>query len=817
MRAFRDLVISEIAGSVAGAYAAKLFADYGARVLKIEPPGGDPLRLAGEDWGGVGTLFAYLNTSKRSRVLDLTGDAGRAELRQWLARSDLVIESSAPDPLEPVTLRHDDPRLVKVYISPFGGSGPYAGYRSNEFTDDAIGGHLYLNGEPEREPITRPGHHSEYQAGVQAFIGGLAALRARELTGRGQTVEVSHFEGMATLHQHTTTMWTHAGHVLKREGNAQPGFWHPVGVYPCKDGYVALALPAGTYVEPFLAAAGLSEILADPRFSDDLSRGQHKREFDAAILPWLMQHTAAEIVQIGQQVFTPVGPVPTLLELLRDEHLEARGYWTTVGGKSRPLLYPRGPFRIADHEPSLEPPAALDDFGDPRTGSFGDPRTEWGTAGDPGRTGPDDPGSGGEPASLSDGPLQGIRVLDLTRVWAGPLAGRFLADLGADVIIVEAPWGRGRREVPAAAAGITHLYPDNEVGERPWNRNGGYNKLARNKRAVALRLDDPRGKDLFEGLVGRADVVLENYSPRVMPQLGLGFGRLLELNPHIIHVAMPGYGSWGPSKDWVAFGPLIESGAGLSGLMGYADSGPYRSGIAWPDPVSGINAVAATLVALRDREADPERRGRAVEVPMIEAMTTFVGDVLLAAQVRGTDAPRLGNRSPTRAPQGCYPCTGDDRWIAISITSDGEWAALCALAGLAPSFRRMDLAARLAHHDAIDRELATWTRAQHARALMQELQDRGLIACAASDARDLVEDPHLAARDFWAELDHPDAGRHPFPGIAIRLAETPATFRRPAPGLGEHNAEVLGGLLELTGAELAELEEAGVIASVPTI
>ena len=802
MQDFAELLVLEIAGSVAGAYAAKLFADHGAELVKVEPPQGDPARSQGEDWAGTGTLFAYLNTSKRSLVLDLAASKGREELGDWLERADVVIESSAPDPLDPITLAHPAARLIKTYISPFGSTGPYSRYRSNEFTDDAIGGHLYLNGEPDREPITRPGHQSEYQAGVQAFIGSMAALRAREQTGHGQTVEVSHFEGMASLHQHTSVMWTHAGHVLRRDGNSQPGFWHPVGVYPCKDGYVSLALPAGAFVEPFLAAAGLSELLADPRFADDLSRGQHKREFDAAITPWLKEHDAAEIVRLGQEVFAPVGPVPTLLELLRDEHLTARGYWTSVG-RERPLLYPRGPFRIDAHEPVLAPPPAL---GELESGSA----VEHGTARD---AAPAETARVG--AALEGGPLEGVRVLDLTRVWAGPLAGRLLADLGADVIIVEAPWARGRRDVSEHAPAITHLYPDNELGERPWNRVGGYNKLARNKRGVALRLDDPRGRELFEDLVRVSDVVLENFSPRVMPQLGLGFERLSELNPHIIHVAMPGYGTWGPSRDWVAFGPLIESGSGLSGLMGYADSGPYRSGIAWPDPVSAINAVAATTIALWDREADPKRRGRSVEVAMIEAMTTFVGDELLAAQVRGTQAPRRGNRHPARAPQGCYPCAGEDRWIAISVASDEEWRALCGLVGLDPSFARMSLEDRWRQHDAIDRALRDWTRARDARETMRELQGQGVIACSVSDARELVLDPQLAARDFWVELEHPDAGCHPLPGIAIRLSETPARFRRPAPGLGQHNAEVLQGLLHMDRARLDELGAEGVIAEIP--
>ena len=199
MKSFETLRIVELAGSEAGAYAARIFADYGATVIKVEPSGGDPLRSEGAPWtlpGGdaVGTTWAYLNTSKRSLVLEEGDDTGLAEL---LADADAVIESSSPGPLAPRTDEPGDGRLVRTRISPFGSSGPYALFRSNLFTDEAIGGQLYPNGEPSREPIRRPGLHVAYQAGTHAFIGTIAALRVRALSGRGQAVEIAHFEGLA--------------------------------------------------------------------------------------------------------------------------------------------------------------------------------------------------------------------------------------------------------------------------------------------------------------------------------------------------------------------------------------------------------------------------------------------------------------------------------------------------------------------------------------------------------------------------------------------------------------------------------------------
>jgi crotonobetainyl-CoA:carnitine CoA-transferase CaiB-like acyl-CoA transferase len=413
--------------------------------------------------------------------------------------------------------------------------------------------------------------------------------------------------------------------------------------------------------------------------------------------------------------------------------------------------------------------------------------------------------------------LTGVRILDLSRVWAGPLATRILADLGADVIRVEAIGGHGVRVVPDAVIERSRRYPNNQAGERPWNREGMYNKFNRNKRAITLQLNTPQGKAAFEQLVTTSDIVIENYSPRVMPQLGLGYERLRELNPGIIYIGMPGYGWSGPARDWVAYGTTLEPGAGLSSLMGYPDSGPYKSGVAWADPVAGLNAAAALLVALWDRRADPAGQGQAIELAQLEGMVSFAADEILAAQARGHNRPRLGNRHPFYVPQGCYPCRGDDRWIAISVTDDAAWHALCAEASFDAACAAMRLDQRSDAHDALDVAIAAWTARHDQIDLMHRLQARGVAACAVLDARGLVEDPHLAARGFFVTITHPDAGTYPFPGQPIHLSETPATFRRPAPGLGQHNREVLGGILGMTDAQMDELHAAGIIADEPPL
>ena len=782
-----NLRVIEVAGSPAGAYAGLLLGACGAGVLRFEPPGGDPWREVGERWKGVGAAYAYLNAGKRAARLRLSADGGRAQILEHVEHGgvDVVIESAAPEPLEPLIAQDDAPEAVLLRISPFGvgagGSevwGEAGPPRSNEFTDDAWSGHLYLNGAPEREPIARPGLHAHFQAGAHAVIGGLAALLARPRIGRGQTVDVSHVEALAALHQYTTVMWTQAGYVLGRVGNSQGGPWHPVGVHRCKDGYVSLAMPAKEMLHPFLEAAGLGHVARDPRFAEDADRAENREEFDRAIDSWMMAHTAAEIIELGERVRVPIGPVLDALEVLDDPHFRARGFFVPVDGGNGPLV-PRGPFLLSCETRGRDRPAP----------------------------------AAAPQAVLTDGPLQGLRVLDLTRVWAGPLATRILGDLGADVIRVEAAWARGPATRPARIAQLSHLYPENDAGERPFDRNAAFNKMNRNKRSVTLELNDQAARGIFEELVERADVVCDNFSPRVMPKLGLDARRLHEINPGLIAVSMPGFGNSGPYRDRLAYGPLIESTMGLTSELGYRDGGPHRSGIAWPDPVTALHTAVGALAMLYGRSVSGE--GGTVETPMVEATATMFGDHILAAQLRGAAGPRRGNRHPGRAPQGCYPCLGEDRWIAISVCGDQEWRALCGLAGLPASFASMSLDQSQANEDRIDGLLSDWTRSRDRDALAAELHRAGIIAAPVADARDLARDPFLEARGFWTELDHREVGRRRYPGLAIHLSATPATYRRAAPCLGEHNREVLVDVLGFSTSRVDELERAGILRDTP--
>jgi crotonobetainyl-CoA:carnitine CoA-transferase CaiB-like acyl-CoA transferase len=794
----KSLRVVEIVGSRAGSVAARLLDELGASVTRILPRAAFVADAAGTDPANA-AHEAWLCTGRVTERLDLDTREGVRALREHLAGADVSIESAAPGPLRPRPEPAEQPGLVRVLVSPLGTSGPLAGLRSNDFTDEAVAGHLLLNGEPGRLPIARPGRLASYQAGLHAAIGALAALRERTTTERSRTVEVGHIEGLVALHQHTVTMWTHDRHVLHRQGNRQPGYWHPTGVYACRGGHVALAVVGQAARERLLCAVDLPEALLDPRFADDLAVACHKDALDGLLSRWLRERTVDEVVPVLQSARVAAAAVESAHALLDDPHLAARGALADADG----LRVPRAPWSIV-----------------PPLGEIGG----TGPAGEAGQRPDGRPGSSSPPGTTTPGeaipgrrPLAGVRVLDLGRVWAGPLAGRVLADLGADVIAVESPDARGGRTAPPGLAAVTHLFPDGEVGERPWNRIGSVNALQRGKRGITLDLRRADARGLLEQLAAEADVLVENLGPGVLDGFGLGPARLHTLNPSLVLASISGLGPGGPDAHHVAFGPVIEARAGITHAMGYPGGGPMRSGIAWPDPIAALHAVAALLAALRDRDADPERRAPRVEVPMLESALFAVPDVLFEAQTSHADPPRRGSRDPRHAPQGVYPCRGDDRFIAISVTTDAEWRSLRRVLDLDAALDSLGRAARARRHDAIDAAIAERTRHEDPVTLTHRLQAAGVLAFWLADARDLLESEQLAARGFWLETGHADARPRPEPACPIRLDGAACRAARPAPRLGEHNREVLAEWLGLGDAALAELEASGVLVDAPPV
>ncbi len=413
------------------------------------------------------------------------------------------------------------------------------------------------------------------------------------------------------------------------------------------------------------------------------------------------------------------------------------------------------------------------------------------------------------PTSNSDAglPLHGIRILDLTMVWAGPSATRLLADMGAEVIKVESArsWDMLRS---------LHFLSGPPPGW--WNRSAYFNHNNRNKYGITLDLQSERGRELALRLVAMSDLVFENYRADVIGKLRMDYDDLRAVKPAIILVSMPSHGKSGPEAHHVAYGTNVEQLAGLVSISGYPGDGPHTSPIAYGDPNAGALAAAAALAALHHRRETGE--GQHVEVAQWEAMIGNIGEYVLGYQMDGDVGESLGNRHVSRV-QGVYPCVTDDEWVAISAGSDAEFAALCAAIGqpeVACDPRFADDVSRLLHHDELDTMIAEWTRMRSQRDAAHAMQAAGVSAAPILKIKALMEDENLRARGFWESVSHTEAGTWDMDGPTWRMSRTPAHVRVPPPMFGEHNDWVLQDLLGLTEAEIAALEAEGVTAREPS-
>jgi crotonobetainyl-CoA:carnitine CoA-transferase CaiB-like acyl-CoA transferase len=409
-------------------------------------------------------------------------------------------------------------------------------------------------------------------------------------------------------------------------------------------------------------------------------------------------------------------------------------------------------------------------------------------------------------ASRPNLPLAGVRVLDLTSWWAGPLNAQVLATLGAEVIKIEAIQRLDNWRATLA---------DRRV-ERWWETSPLFNSAQRNKFGITINLADARGAALFKDLVRLSDVVCENYSPRVMPQLGLAWEVLRELNPRLIMISQTGFGSGGPWRDYVSFAQVAETLAGLANLTGAEDGPPAFAGQMLGDTLSALHGALAVLLALAER-----RRGgcgQRIDLAQLETVVPATAQAQLDYQMNRRVWNRVGNRHPRMAPHGCYPARGEDHWIVIAIDGDDEWRRLIDAMGnpaWCADARFATAAERLRHCKELDELLSGWTRDRDRDELAADLQRRGLKAGPVLSPVDLLADPHLRARGFFQTLEREVVGPQPYPGIGIRFSKTPITIDRPAPTLGQHNDEILRRVLGLSDQQIADLRRDQIIGEWP--
>lgn len=399
--------------------------------------------------------------------------------------------------------------------------------------------------------------------------------------------------------------------------------------------------------------------------------------------------------------------------------------------------------------------------------------------------------------------LGSLRILELATHWAAPHPVRLLSDLGAEVIKLEAP------QRPDLIRGM--VYAENDPGDGLGARSGYFHEGSRNKLGVVADLTKPAGQDLCRRLYRLVDVVVENFTPRVLSGFGLDFPVLHRLNPGAVMLSNTAFGRTGPYGNYTGYGATAEAMGGLASLTGYPDgsgtySGPRKVGFHYGDPVAGVFNAAAIMLAVH--HARRTGVGQHIDLSMAEAVTASVGEIVLEYQFTGREPQRRGNAHPQMAPHGCYPCRGDDCWVVIAVTSDAAWQRLVKALG-APEWARREematLAGRLAARSEIDRRLGEWTRGQDRWEVARKLQAAGVAAGPVLTNKEVLLDPHLRERGFFTLVRHPDAGVRPVPGVPYRMSRTPPRIFRPAPGFGEHNDLIWGELLGLADEEMAQL------------
>jgi crotonobetainyl-CoA:carnitine CoA-transferase CaiB-like acyl-CoA transferase len=794
--------VVDLSTGIAGAYCTKLLADGGADVVKVEAPEGDPLRRwsssgAAIEPVGDGALFGYLAGSKHSVIADPDVEADVDMVCRLLAAADAVVWSAGSKVTEhqrftPAEMLREHPHLTVTSITPFGLRGPWRDRAATEFTLQAwSGGIVGLGrGDADRAPVFVAGQVGEYLAGAYASAAILAS-RSRRAGGEGQEgpgelIDLSMLETQVLcLTYYPVTYFE----VLGRPWRDARRRTVP-GVAQAKDGLVDLG--CGTAQQWF----DLCVMIGHPEWIDEespLSITEQANIHADEIYSWVENHPAAEIRELATAFRIPNAPVANGANIAALEHFRERGSF---------VRNPRDGFRQPGHPYRMRPARLRQPGPTPRLGEHTEHYRSAVASPRPAPTG-----------SVNPLPLSDLRVLDMTTFWAGPCCTHFLALLGAEVVHVESA---RRPDGTRMIAGV----PVTE--ELWWEKSPIFAALNTNKKGLAINLQTPRGREVLRRLVATCDVVVENFTPRVLDQIGLDFDAIQEVRPDAVLLRMPGFGLDGPWRDNPAFAYAIESAAGLSWLTGYRDRPPYEP-YSIGDPNAGVHALNALLLALEHRRRTGQ--GVLVEASMVDAALAISAEQVIEYSAYGALLERAGNRGPTAAPQNLYRAADVDEfgrldsWVAIAVASDDQWRRLCGALG-SPSWATdpvlTTVPGRREHQDLIDGHLAAWCERRSSADVVATLWDAGVPVAKVMQPHRQTELDQLLFRRFFEDVDHPVNGKARLSTVPMRFSAGPSVFHsRPAPLLGQHNHEVLAGL-GLTPSEIAALEADGTIGQAPT-
>ena len=774
VHAFAGLRVIDLSTRLSGAWAARLFADFGAEVTMVEPPEGHPLRheppFLDEAPGAERSLLhAYANWNKRSAIVD--GDVASV-----LAGADVVVTTERAVPDMP-------PGVVHLSITPHGLTGPLAEVPGNNLTNCARVGWATINRLEGEPPLQLPVRQTGYIAGVAGFIAAAAAL----YRGGGERLDVSETEATAL----TCAPWALMGIFIGgRAADFGPNGKRVRGragpLWRAADGLINYGYGDWQQWTNAMRFLGLDDLALDERFVNAWGRHQQDTrpvrdglaESSAVRGKWDLFHGLAKLRCIS-------GVVQDAKELRESEQFAARDFLVETKAAGRTAHATGAPAKLSATPWRLERPAP----------TLGERNADELRGAEP---------RGGSPGSGQ--PLAGIRVLCFTQAWAGTFCTELLALLGADVVQIETVkrpdvWRGAGAPVPPAVRN-----PD--VEQAGINTNGMYNTVNLNKRAINLDVTHPRGNDIFWRLIPRFDVLVDNFSPHVMTNWGVTLETLHEHNPGMIFASVSGYGRQGPLAEYPANGATTEPMAGLASIHGYSGAEPMNTGGLIPDPISGYYLAASIIAALNHRKHAGV--GQRIDAGMIEAVAVQVGDAVLEYDANGVVRGPGGNRHPRFAPHGVYACAGDDEWIALAAESDASFANLAQHIGradLARDDRFATNAVRKRNEDSLDEILGAWFSGRDAVAEAQTLGALGLCAARCEPFKPVYAESNAQfdARRFLVPVSHPESGTHLLPVLPWLMATTPDIDVAYSPRFGEHSREVFAEELGIGDEEYEEL------------
>jgi len=784
-------LVVDLSSGIAGAYCSKLLADGGAQIVKVEEPEGDPLRRWSASGAeipadGDGALFTFLACSKHSVVADAAADL--EFINTLLADADAVVWSLGSI-LTPADIHRAHPHLTVTAITPFGLEGPWRDRPATEFTLQAwSGGIVGLGrGSPDRAPVFVGGHVGEYLAGAYAS----AATMASRMRGAAELIDLSMLETQILgLTYYPVSYFK----MLGRPWRDARRLTVP-GIARAKDGLIDIGCGTAQQWFDLCAMTGHQDWIDE---ESPLSITEQANEKADELYAWVESQSVDEISDLATAFRIPNAPVANGANVESLDHFVERGSF--VANPRDGFTQPGPPYRT---QPELlrAPQAA------PRLGEHTEHYRRNG------QTGQKKPRNHAQ-TSVSALPFEGLRIVDMTTFWAGPSCTHMLAMLGAEVIHVEST---RRPDGTRLIAGI----PITE--EQWWEKSPIFSGLNTNKKGLTLDLQSAAGRDLLLRLIATSDVIVENFTPRVLEQIGLNFAAVQAVRPDAIMLRMPGFGLDGPWRDNPAFAYVIEAASGISWLTGYPDANPYEP-YSVGDPNAGVHALNALLLALEHRRRTGQ--GVHIEAAMVDAALNVGAEQVIEYSAYGALLQRDGNRGPVAAPQNLYRTNEIDEfgrrdcWVAVAVATDEQWAGLTDALGRPewaadPALASAD--GRRRNHDLIDGQLSAWCETRTGDDIVDTLWRHGVPVAKVIQPHRQSELPQLAARGFFEDVDHPVNARTPHSTLPFRSTRGPdRVHRRPAPLLGQHNREVLAGL-GLSDNDIDELQAQGVIGTAPAM